>query len=311
MGHVRRALILLFAISSIAHAQSSEDKAAADALYEAGKKAFDAGNYAEACPKFQDSQRLDRGIGTALYLGDCWQRVGKIASAVKAFREALDLAKAQNDKRVAVAQKFLDKLRPSKITIVAPDIPGLKIERDGALVDPGTLVLDGGKHAIHATAPDRQPFDKVVDLANEGGDVTVTIDLAPVGTPKQPEQQDHVVTRAPPPEEKSNGAPMRILGITSASVGAVGIVIGSVCGVMALDAWNQSNDPNVGRCNPNSEACLAQKGVDLRAQANGLGAASTGAIIAGSILVVGGAALFLFAPSAKKNVTANGFMLAF
>src|SRR5450432_3403221 len=59
----------------------ADDSAAAQALFDQGKKAMAALNYAEACPKLEESYRLQEALGTLLNLADCYQRQGKLASA--------------------------------------------------------------------------------------------------------------------------------------------------------------------------------------------------------------------------------------
>ena len=43
----------------------------ADALFNAGRSLLEAGEYADACPKFAESQTLAPGLGVTLYLADC------------------------------------------------------------------------------------------------------------------------------------------------------------------------------------------------------------------------------------------------
>ena len=50
-------------------------KAQARALFEDAKKLAAQSKYAEACPKFEESQRLDAGLGTKFYLADCYEHI--------------------------------------------------------------------------------------------------------------------------------------------------------------------------------------------------------------------------------------------
>ena len=62
-------------------AQTSDEKAAADALFDAARDLMNAEEYAAACPKFQDSHDLDPAVGTLLNLGLCYKKAGQTASA--------------------------------------------------------------------------------------------------------------------------------------------------------------------------------------------------------------------------------------
>ncbi|MEI9950013.1 MAG: hypothetical protein WDO74_13790 [Pseudomonadota bacterium] len=65
---------LLGALSTVRVAQaqtqvSAEQKATAEAVFEEGMRLIKQGKFAEACPKFEMSQRVEPGVGTMLYLG--------------------------------------------------------------------------------------------------------------------------------------------------------------------------------------------------------------------------------------------------
>src|SRR3954466_14533076 len=95
-----------------AGAQNASDKAAAESLFDEGKKLASEHKYAEACPKFSESLRLDSGVGTMLYLADCYEKVGQTASAWGQFREAAAIAKRQNDAREKIARERAARLEP-------------------------------------------------------------------------------------------------------------------------------------------------------------------------------------------------------
>ncbi|MEJ7735736.1 MAG: hypothetical protein WKG00_41925, partial [Polyangiaceae bacterium] len=69
--------LVLMSLSSAARA---DDRASAQALFDAGKLLVADGKYAEACPKFEASFTLDRTLGTLLNLADCHEKVGKVAT---------------------------------------------------------------------------------------------------------------------------------------------------------------------------------------------------------------------------------------
>src|SRR5687768_18046990 len=104
-----------------AYAQRSVDnKAAAEALFDHAKRLHAAGRYAEACPKFAESQKLDAGVGTLLYLADCYEKIGQTASAWAGFREAAAAAKnAGQEEREKIARDRAAGLEPqlSRLTI--------------------------------------------------------------------------------------------------------------------------------------------------------------------------------------------------
>ena len=123
----------------VARAQSKDDIARADALFNAAKALTDSGQYADACAKFAESKRLAPGLGVTMYLADCYEHIGRTASAWTEFRAAEGLARARNDKRADVARQHAQALEPKldRLTIsVAPSVPrvGLIILRDGVPV---------------------------------------------------------------------------------------------------------------------------------------------------------------------------------
>src|SRR5258708_17658401 len=73
----------------------ADNSAAAEALFEDGRRLMTEGRYGEACSKLEESQRLDPGLGTQFHLANCWQRSGRTASAWALFREVSAEARAR------------------------------------------------------------------------------------------------------------------------------------------------------------------------------------------------------------------------
>src|SRR6188768_2830416 len=126
-----------------APAVAQNDKAAAEALFDQGVRLMKQSSFSDACPKLEESERIDPAVGTLLYLGECYERIGKTASAWAAFREAASLANnmGQTD-RGRVASSRAQELEPrlSRLSIeLGPDvarIAGVVVKRGNQRVEP-------------------------------------------------------------------------------------------------------------------------------------------------------------------------------
>ncbi len=159
MRHVNKAVavVTLFAIGP-----ARADSAAAEALFRDGRNLIKQGRLAAGCDKIGASQKLDASVGTLLNLGDCREKLGQLASAWAAFREAESLAKRKGDdnKRLVEASKRAAALEPklSNLVIEVPQpVAGLVIRRGDEIVDRAAwntpLPVDPQTHVIVAEAP--------------------------------------------------------------------------------------------------------------------------------------------------------------
>ena len=331
----RAPLVVFFAIATLTPAvvlaQSAQDKADAEVLFNAGKAALAAGNLADACQKLAASQSKDPAIGTALYLAECYERSGKIASAWAQFHQAEDMANQRHDSRAALAKARADRLVPSRITIVmapgAKDVPGLEVKRDGEVVGPALVGLaspvDGGSHTVVATAPGRRSFEWHGDVAEQRGTITVTIpklesESAPVAsttapppvttTAPPPSNPPPIATTPPPPPHEGGGmSGVKIGGIVVAGVGLAAIGVSSILGVVAHDQYQGVLAKNgTGTCVEVAGVSNAQCGTiqdkNTADAAKTLADVGTGVFIGGCVLAVAGVVLFFVAPKAKHDV---------
>jgi serine/threonine-protein kinase len=280
-----------------------QDRAAARSLFDEGRKLAHAGRYADACPKFEESQRLDAGIGTLFNLADCYEHVDRLASAWSDFLEVADAAKRAGDaEREKVARGRADKLagRLARITFaLAGGANGATIKLDGSVLGAGALgaglPVDQGSHVVEASATGKKPWTSRVEVA-DGQATTVTVpaleDEAPPAPPP-PVQAPAAPPVAPAPPEPSGGW-MRPAGIAAGAVGLVGLGIGTFFGLQARSQWSsaQPRCPN-GGCD--------QQGYDSWSSSRSSATASTVAFAAGGAAVAAGVVLFLLAPSSPSQ----------
>ena len=143
---------------------TAAQKVAAEALFDDALKLMRLGKYSDACPKLEESQRIDPGIGTLMYLGECYENIGRTASAWASFREAASKAGAEGQaERAKAATERAARLEAklAYLTIqVAPEtraIPGLSVRLGQAVLGAesfGTAVpVDPGATRIEVGAP--------------------------------------------------------------------------------------------------------------------------------------------------------------
>lgn len=282
-----------------AAAQSADDKAAAEVLFQDGLKLLAAGKLDEACPKLAESLGLDTGIGTMMYLAECYERSGKIASAWAQFREAEASAGAKDgDARGKIARERAERLEPklSRLAIVVPpasDLPNLVVTRDGTPIGRpiwGTEApIDPGRHLIRVTADGYEPRELAIEIHGDASRERIEIPkLVPVPV---------VVAPVTPPTvapATDRGATQRAIGITLAAVGLIGVGVGTVFGVRAMGTLSDSD----GRCDPRT---CDDTGLALREDARSQATVSTAFFIAGGLFLGTGVVLFFTAPHAAPS----------
>jgi hypothetical protein len=297
-----RFVVLLFAVqlalpSASARAQGASDKAAAEALFQQGRKLFDAGQYPAACAKFAESQRLDPAPGTLLNLGGCYEKNGQTASAWATFTQAISASHQRGradweDLARTRASALEPKLSRLTIAVAVPAIDGLHVKRDG--VDVGSaewgtpIPVDPGSHVVDAEAPHRAPFHQSVSVPATGGNVTLSVpDLDPQAGDGGDKTGDH---------SGGSGSSQRVVGLAVAGVGVAGIAIGSAFGLVAM---NKENDALHNHCTQD-KYCDSQ-GVQLGQDAHSAATASTIAFAVGGVALAGGLAIYFLAPQSKTE----------
>jgi hypothetical protein len=267
------ALLLLGAAHARAEG-SANDRSLAQSLFDQAKRLMAAGDYEHACPKLEESQKLDPGGGTLLNLALCHEKQGKVAMAWTEFKEALSAAKRDGrEERVTAAQQHITALEPKLpwLTLnVEKPADGENVELDGASLGRAAwgspVAIDPGTHELHATAPNRQawtgsftiviaekksvPVPELVAAAAASGAAAAT---AEPGAEPSVQQQT---------QEPARGSKTRTLGWVIGGAGVVATGVGVYFGIDTFKKKKQSDD----EC-PTDTTCSAH-GVELNNQAH-------------------------------------------
>jgi serine/threonine-protein kinase len=291
---------------------TDDQKAAAQLLFEQGRDLVEHGNFAQACPKLAESERLDPGTGTRLWLADCYESNGQTASAWAMFKEAAASAAQSNDKRGTVARERAAKLEPrlSRLMIIVPHqaaVQGMVVQRDGVALGVTEWALpvpvDPGVHTVAASAPGFRPWTTTVQLPTRPDTLEVTVPLldpAP-GTPAtaSPASSSPSPSESPPPPAR-RGSTQRIVGLVVAGAGVVGLGIGTYFALHAKSTYDASNAG--GHCLPDDE-CDAT-GTQDRNDAKSMANIATVTMAVGAAAVVGGALLYWMSPRGEAVAVA-------
>lgn len=250
--------LFIFAAPGTAHAQAGA-RAAAQALFDQARDLMKDGKYAEACPKLEESQRLDPAVGTQFNLASCYEKTGKTASAWATYLDVAATTKHAGEvEREKVARARAAALEPglSKLTVtVAPAarVDGLQVQR--GVVDVGSAMwgvptpVDPGMITLTASAPGKKKWTGSVQVA-PGASAQIAVPVledapiapeaaatpaAPASTPTGPDQAGR--TTRPIPTTVWVGA-----GVTGAL--AVGAVVTGIVALSKRSDFNAINDAN-------------------------------------------------------------------
>jgi hypothetical protein len=291
---------------SSAFAASGADSAAAEALFERGRQLMAEGKPAEACPKFEESQRLDPGSGTLINLAECYERQGRIASAWGKYLEAAAAAQASdNAERARVAQARADALRQRlprlSLSLAAPETPGLEVRRDQIVIGKAQwgieMPLDPGQHTIEVTAPGRITWRQTVTASADAATTTLAV-------PELAQEPPAVRRGAPLPGVPSSPTPpgsaaglgtQRTLAIVAASTAVVAAGVGTAFGVRS----KSKHDKSFEICP--QDPCRDQEGIDAMDSARSAGNISTASFIVAGAALAGGGILWFTAKNPSKS----------
>lgn len=275
------------------------DKAAAIAAFDEGQALMEEGNVAAACPKFAQSYKLDPQLGALLYLADCLEQNGQIASAWSGFRDAADLAEKRGDSRRAVAEERAAALQPrlSRLQLELPSsVPqGMQITRDGVSISSAlwatSIPVDPGEYTIEVTAEGYSPWQSTIEVAGEGSLVTLTVPplqplestttVAPVSVVEEPESRSVVADKWP--------------ALAAGGVALAGAAVWTIFGLKSLDAKSKADELCDGA------QCPTHEGVQFRNDAVSAGNVATVGMIVTGVGLASAAVLWFALPFGESE----------
>ncbi len=313
-------LTALLAASLFARAAAADPGLGEQAarLAQEGQAALDAKDWATAADRFTRAEALARvpftlglaraqvGLGKWLLARRSYERAlqeGASATPDAALRAALDEARRELDLLV---------LRIPSLTLQLTGAPASEILLDGVPVPAGALTplpVDPGKHTLRARAAGAGGGAVTLSVTvDEGRHETVTLELSPGASaplpPPKPASPPPLVAvpsalpaapLAPLPAAPSeDGSGQRIVSYVTFGLGGVGLLVGTITAVVAV----------------NQHADLERICVDDRCPVSAVpklesyrtvGTASTVSFLAGGMGVAAGAILFFTAPRGKAK----------
>ncbi|HEY4105631.1 MAG TPA: hypothetical protein VGM44_17150 [Polyangiaceae bacterium] len=242
----------------------AQDIAAAESLFREGRQLFDQGDYAAACVKLSESERLDASSGTLLNLAACHAKLDKTALAWAEFLAAARLAKAQGrpERAEEAARRAAElELALSYLTIVVTrPVPGLEVTRDDTLLEANSLgskiPIDPGEHALTIRAPGYETLTLNVKIGERADSQTVTVPaLAKAALKTGASEAQHAASpplaqpaeagaKTPPPvpnPRTPHDGNRRTLGFAVGGAGVAALAVGGVFGVLAISAYHQAD----------------------------------------------------------------------
>jgi serine/threonine-protein kinase len=303
----------------------AQQKAAAEALFDEGKQLLSQGQFESACRRFEQSQEIDPGVGTLLYLGDCYERSGRLASAWAIYREASSAAAAAGQgERTRIADERARRLAPSlsKLVLLVPQedrIPGFELLLDNRVLSPALFgvpfPVDAGQHEVTARAPGRSSWSNVIEIKPNADYRNLQVPalsapgaiVTPYDTPAQGAAVAGAAAPAPAPAagsaaaDLSLGAPARPAApgpdrTASYIVGGAGLVAIGVGVAFGLRASDKDDESKAG-C---PSGCITRASADLNQQARTAATIANLSYAVGAVALATGAYLFFTAGSGSE-----------
>jgi hypothetical protein len=299
-----RAFVAIATVLALAGLASADNKDKADQLFKEGKRLMALKRYGDACASFEQSFKLDPGIGAQLNTARCYEEWGKLAIAYRGYQHAEEMAKEAGDNRASQIHDLVAKLETQvpKVTIRIPDnadTTGLKVTLDSVPLELSAIgkpqLVDPGPRSVEYQLPGEKRKLAIVS-AERGGSSEVTLELPlkkKIEKPDKPDKPDKPVKA----KEPDPGKMWKIGGIAT---GGAGVVLVGISSVMTLSARSKFNDALAKDCGGMTNNCNPQ-GLkdthDARSSAN----IATVVFLVGAAAIGGGVALYVMAPKVKPR----------
>ena len=292
-------LVATLAVTPPATAQNAET------LYDEGLQAMLAKNYADGCPKLQQSYDMGPALGALFTLAACYERWGKIHSAAQRYESFLEQAAALSP---ADARKQEDRMKTavSKVDELAKQVPTLELSFSSPPPDDITVTLND-ESVVSADFGHAQPHDpgdfRILVTAADGESRSYETNLAA--------GENKIVSLAPPeaavadtPEEEdaSDGSTMTTVAFVLGGVGLAALIAGGVTGGMVFAKKEDVEDNCTG-------TVCSQEGKDAVDEAQTLGTVSNVMFAVGGAALAGGILLYLLAPGETSEDEAGEVQL--
>ena len=251
---------VLLATSSARADAKTPAEVTAEELFREGTRLLEGGRFGDACPKLEESLKLDAALGTLLYVAACHEKQGLNARAWREFAAAAEWGqKANRFDRVLFARKHQASLeaKMSMVLIHAPALAGLELRIDdesftaSALGTP--IPLDPGKHEIEVTAPGYASWHTSLAVAARQEKLTLTVPPMVPGPAPPHHEATESTPEAPAEPAASPATPSDapVLIWVAAGVAGSGLLVGSIFGALTLsERDNARSECPANRCVP-------------------------------------------------------------
>lgn len=218
-------------------------------LYDEGRGHFDAGRFTEALASFERAYLLRSNPVVLVPVLECQERLDRVVDAISTIERYLRERPTAPDRARMEQRLQVLRARPSRVR-VSSATPGARLVLDGRdlpQTTPASLEMPPGRHRIALSVNGQRSDEREVD-ALPGGTQEITLGAAAPATPDptpaptptpDPTPTPAVdptpapVAVAPPPVPPARRGPSPAVWV-AASAGGVGLVMGTVFGLMAL-----------------------------------------------------------------------------
>jgi hypothetical protein len=291
------------AIAGGARIAEGAEPTTAEALFREARELIAKGDYAAACPKLEESQRLDPAPGTEFNLARCYELTGRLASAWGAYVEVASITHAAGQaarehharERIAAIESRLSyvivKMRDASST-------GVYLTRDGTEMPLAQLEvaipIDAGEHVLRATAKGKTAWERRFRVDQDAQRITIDVpaleDAPAPTTAAGGGSSDLPGTTLKGATQAGGGETQRTVAVTFLGASVVAAGVGAYFGLTKVSLASRAREQCPG------DVCTTVEGAQTVRDSDAAGNRSTGAFVGMGALAIAGGVLWLTAP---------------